>query len=100
VEKLLLSAVECTYGAGAVRQTEMRTAETFVPKPSASGFEIAIGNLKNCKNLGVYQIPDELFQEGGEILHLEIHTTLNLSGTKRFASPVKRASCCTYSQKR
>jgi hypothetical protein len=31
---------------GVVRQTEMHTAEPFVPEPSASGGEVAIGKLK------------------------------------------------------
>jgi hypothetical protein len=34
------------HGAGGVRQTEMHTAEPFVPEPSASVFEFAIGKLK------------------------------------------------------
>jgi hypothetical protein len=33
-------------GAGSVRQTEMHTAEPFVPEPSASEVEVAIGKLK------------------------------------------------------
>jgi hypothetical protein len=31
-------------GVGGVRQTEMHTAETFVPEPSASDVEVAIGS--------------------------------------------------------
>jgi hypothetical protein len=34
------------HGAGGVRQTEMHTAEPFVPEPSASEVEVAIGKLK------------------------------------------------------
>jgi hypothetical protein len=34
------------YGAGGVRQTEMHTAKPFVPEPSASEAEVAIGMLK------------------------------------------------------
>jgi hypothetical protein len=33
-------------GAGGVRHTDMRTAEPFVPEPSASEVEVAIGKLK------------------------------------------------------
>jgi hypothetical protein len=32
-------------GAGGIRQTEMHTAEPFVPEPSASEVEVAIGKL-------------------------------------------------------
>jgi hypothetical protein len=35
------------HGAGGVRQTEMHTAEPFVPEPSASEVEVAIGKLKS-----------------------------------------------------
>jgi hypothetical protein len=45
MEELLLSAVEC-HGAGGVRQTEMHTAEPFVPQPSASEVEVATGKMK------------------------------------------------------
>jgi hypothetical protein len=34
------------HGAGGVRQTEMHTAEPFVPQPTASEVEAAIGKLK------------------------------------------------------
>jgi hypothetical protein len=34
------------HEAGGVRQTEMHTAESFVPQPSASNVEVAIGKLK------------------------------------------------------
>jgi hypothetical protein len=33
------------HGAGGVRQTVMHTAQPFVPKPSASEDEVAIGKL-------------------------------------------------------
>jgi hypothetical protein len=47
-------------------QTEMHTAEPFVPEPSFSEAEIAIGKLKRYKSPGVDQIPAELIQAGGE----------------------------------
>jgi hypothetical protein len=34
------------HGAGGVRQTEIHTAEQFVPEPSASEVEVGIGKLK------------------------------------------------------
>jgi hypothetical protein len=37
-------------GAGGVRQTEMHTAEPFVPEPSASEVEVAIGKLESYKS--------------------------------------------------
>jgi hypothetical protein len=38
----------------------MHTAEAFVPEPSASGVEVAIGKLKRYKSPGVDLIPAEL----------------------------------------
>jgi hypothetical protein len=56
VEELLLSAVECQE-AGGVRQTEMHTAQPFLPEPTASEVEVAIGKLERYKLPGVDQIP-------------------------------------------
>jgi hypothetical protein len=56
------------YGAGGFRQTEMHTAEPFVPDPSASEVEVTIRKLKRHKPPGVDQIPAELIQAGGETL--------------------------------
>jgi hypothetical protein len=36
------------HGAGCVRQTEMQTAEPFVPDPSASEVQVAIEKLKGA----------------------------------------------------
>jgi hypothetical protein len=52
------------HRAGVVRQTEMHTAEPFVPEPSSSEVEFAIGKLKRYKSPGVDQIPAELIQAG------------------------------------
>jgi hypothetical protein len=38
----------------------MHTAEPFVPEPSASEVEVAVGKLKRYKSPGVGQIPAEL----------------------------------------
>jgi hypothetical protein len=61
------------HGAGGVRHTEMHIAEPFVPEPSASEVEVAIGKLQRYKSPGVDEIPAELIQAGGETLHSEIH---------------------------
>jgi hypothetical protein len=71
------------HGAGGVRQTEMHTAEPFVPQPSASEAEVATGMLKRYKSPGVDQIPAELIQAGGEILHSEIHKLTKLIWNKK-----------------
>jgi hypothetical protein len=65
-------------GAGGVRQTEMHTAQTFVPEPSTSEAEVAIGKLKSYKSPGVDQIPAELIQAGGETLRSDIHKLIKL----------------------
>jgi hypothetical protein len=65
-------------GAGGVRQTEIHTAEPFVPEPSASEVEVAIGKLKRYKSPGVDQIPAELIQAGGETLRSEIRKLIKL----------------------
>jgi hypothetical protein len=69
-------------GADGVRQTEMHTAEPFVPEPSASEFEVAVGKLKRYKSPGVRQIPAELIQAGGETLRSEIHKLIKLIWNK------------------
>jgi hypothetical protein len=70
------------HGAGGVRQTEMHTGQPFVPQPSASEVEVAIGKLERYKSPGVDQIPAELFQVGGETLRLEIHKLIKLIWNK------------------
>jgi hypothetical protein len=66
------------HGAGGVRQTEIHTSEPFVPEPSASEIEDAIGKLKSYKSPGVDQIPAELIQAGGETLRSEIRRLIKL----------------------
>jgi hypothetical protein len=75
VNELLLSTTECPAGGG-IRQTEIQTAEPFVPEPSISEVEVAIGNLKSYKPPGADQIPAELIQAGEE--HYILRST-NLS---------------------
>jgi hypothetical protein len=70
------------HGVGGGRQTEMHTAKPFMPEPSASEVEVAIGKLKRDKSPGVDQIPAELFQAGGETLHTEIHKLLKLTWSR------------------
>jgi hypothetical protein len=70
------------HKAGVVRQTEMHTAEPFVPDPSASEVEFAIGKLERYKSTSVDQIPAELIQAGGETLHSEILKLIKLVWNK------------------
>jgi uncharacterized radical SAM superfamily Fe-S cluster-containing enzyme len=55
-------------GPGGIRQTEIHTAEPFVPEPSAAEVEVAIRKLKRYKAAGSDQI-----QAGEETLRSEIH---------------------------
>jgi hypothetical protein len=50
---------------GGIRQTEIQTAEPFVPEHSISEVDFAIGKLKNCKSPGADQFPAELVEAGG-----------------------------------
>jgi hypothetical protein len=70
------------HGAGGVRQTEIHTAEPFVPEPSASEIEVAIGKLKIYRSPGVDRIPAELIQAGGETLRSEVHKLIKLIWNK------------------
>jgi len=53
------------HGVNNVRQTEIHTAESPVPGPSASEVELAIEKLKSHKLPGIDQIPAELIKAGG-----------------------------------
>jgi hypothetical protein len=57
------------HRVSAVRQT----AEQLVPDCSPFEVETAIAKLKRYKSPGSDQIPAELSQAGGEILHSKIH---------------------------
>jgi hypothetical protein len=55
-------------GPGGTRQTEIHTAEPFVPEPSAAEVEVAIRKMKRYKAPGSDQNPAELIQaRGGNI---------------------------------
>jgi hypothetical protein len=60
----------------------MHTAELFVPDPSASEVEVAIGKLKRYKSPSVVQIPAEMIQAGRETLRLEIHKLIKFIRNK------------------
>jgi hypothetical protein len=70
------------HGVDGVRQTEMHKTEQFVPKPSATEVEVAIGKLKRYKPPGVGQIPAELIQAGRETLRSEDHKLIKLIWNK------------------
>jgi len=48
-----------------VRQTEIHTAETKLPQPSALELDLATEKLKGHKLPGTDQIPAELIKTGG-----------------------------------
>jgi hypothetical protein len=53
-------------GPGGIRQTEIHTAEPFVPESSATEVEVAIRKMKSYKAPGSDQIPAKLIQAGGK----------------------------------
>jgi hypothetical protein len=70
-------------GVGGIRQSEMHTVESFVPEPSASEVEVAIGKLERYKSPSLDQISAELIQAGRETLHSEIHKLIKLIWNKK-----------------
>jgi hypothetical protein len=76
VDELLLSTIECPVA------DRIQTAEPFVPEPSISEVEAAIGKLKRYKSPGADHIPAELIEAGGETLHSEIHKLIKLISNK------------------
>jgi hypothetical protein len=69
-------------GPESIMQTEIHTAEPFVPEPSTTEVEVAIRKMKRYKAPGSDQIPAELIQAEGEILHSEIHKLIMLIWNK------------------
>jgi hypothetical protein len=59
------------HGVNDVKQTEIHTAHSLEPEPSA--FELAIEKLKSHKSPGINQIPSELIMAGGRTFRYEIH---------------------------
>jgi hypothetical protein len=66
------------HGVSGVRQTEIHTAEPFLPESSASEVAVAVGKLKSYKSPGVYQIPAELIEAGRGTLCSERHELVDL----------------------
>jgi hypothetical protein len=60
-----------------IRQIEVHTAEPSVCKASSFKVEVAVEKLKRYKSAGIYQIPAELIQAGGNTLCSEIHKLIN-----------------------
>jgi hypothetical protein len=69
-------------GPGGITQTEIHTAELFVPEPNAAGVEVSIRKMKGYKAPGSEQIPTEIIQAGGETLHSEIRKLIKLIWNK------------------
>jgi hypothetical protein len=69
-------------GPGGVRQTDIHTAEPFVPDPSAAEVEVATRKLERYKAPGSDQIPAELILAGGETLRSEVHKFITLIWNK------------------
>ena len=70
-------------GVNDVRQTEICTAETIVPEPSAFQVEMANEKLKRHKSSSTGQIPAELIKTGVEQFTLRTINLLILFGISR-----------------
>jgi len=57
-------------------QTEIRTAETLMPEPSAFQVEMAIEKPKRQKSRDIDQVPVHLIKAGGMTILSEIHFDL------------------------
>jgi hypothetical protein len=55
----------------------MLTVEPFVPKPSTSEFQVAVGKLRSYKAPDTDQTSAELIEGGGGILCSEVHKLLS-----------------------
>jgi hypothetical protein len=79
------------HEAGGDSQTEMHTAEPYVPQPSASEVEVPIGKPKRYESPSTDQILAELIQAGGETLHSEIHKLIKLIWNKELPHHWKKS---------
>jgi hypothetical protein len=84
---------------GGDRQTEMHTAESFVPEPSASEVDAAVGKYKdtNCQMLIRFQ--QNWFKQEWKHCILRCMNLLSLSVTKKNFLTSEKVNCHTYSQK-
>jgi hypothetical protein len=87
------------HGAGGVRQTEMHTAEPFVPEPSASEVEVAIGKLKRHKSRVFIRFQHNLFRKEENIAFGHSLTYQVDLEQRRITSPAERVSCFNHSHK-
>jgi hypothetical protein len=71
------------HGVNDVGHTEIHTAETLVPEPSAFGVELAIEKLNSHKSPGIDKIPGELFKTGGKTIRPAIHKLTNSIWNKK-----------------
>jgi hypothetical protein len=69
-------------GPAGIRQTEIQTAEPFVPEPSAAEFEVAIRKMIRYKAPGSEKIQPELILAIGKTLHSDIHKLIMLIWNK------------------
>jgi len=56
-----------------VRQTEIYTAESLVPEPSAFAIEVSVQNLRRHKSPVIGQIPADLIKARSRTVLSEIH---------------------------
>ena len=60
-----------------VRKTEIHTAETLVPEPSAFKIRVVVEKLRRHKLPGINQISAELIKAGDGTTHFETHKPIN-----------------------
>jgi hypothetical protein len=61
------------HGVSDVRQTEIHTAESLLPEPSAFELEMPVEKLNRHRSPGTDQIPAELIKAGGRTVRSEIN---------------------------
>jgi hypothetical protein len=81
VEEYFRQLFNVQEGGGSM-QTEIHTAEPFVPAPCAAEIKAAIRQLKRYMAPGSDKIPAELIQAGGETLPSGIHKLITLIWNK------------------